>query len=246
MSRSSRKAISFFLQFTFFSVLLLSVAVFAGNKLGMADSALAADGDSVAAPFYTIVVDAGHGGRDGGASADDDGTLEKDINLAVAKKLAALLGTANVRVVMTRDTDIELADPSSHHKKLDDFNARIAIATEHENSIFVSVHMNKFPVAKYSGLQVYYSDGNPESRVLADRIQAGAAANLDAGNDRQTKPAGSSIYLLSHLKIPAVIVECGFLSNYEEKELLKTEDYQMKLAMSIYASVLDYVGGADA
>ena len=157
-----------------FSALLIAVAVFAGIRLGMNPETVktAGTGEDI---LYTIVIDAGHGGRDAGASADDDGTKEKDLNLAVAKKLAALMRTANINVVMTRDEDIELAQSTSKHKKLDDLNARVAIATEHENSILVSIHMNKFPVSKYSGLQVYYSVNNEESRVLADRIQTDAA-----------------------------------------------------------------------
>ena len=101
--------------------------------------------------------------------------------------------------------------------------------------------MNKFPVSKYSGLQVYYSENNAASHTLADVIQENATENLNADNNRKTKPAGDSIYLLSNLEIPAVLVECGFLSNYEEKELLKTEEYQTKLAMNIYTSILEYI-----
>ena len=242
LSHSSYRAISFFLKFSFFSLLLLSVAVFAGGRLASkGDTAIDADSAASAMPTFTIIVDAGHGGRDGGASADDDGTLEKHLNLAVAKKLAALLETANVRVVMTREDDIELADPSSSHKKLDDFKARIAIAEQYENALFVSIHMNKFPIAKYSGLQVYYSVDNPGSRVLAGQIQSDSAAYLRVKNERKIKPAGDSIYILSHLEMPAVLVECGFLSNYEEKERLKTEDYQRELAMSLYTSILTYL-----
>ena len=238
---TTKKSIFFFLKFSGFSALLIAVALLVGNRLDVRDNAVHTAGTGSETPEFTIVVDAGHGGRDGGASADDDGTLEKDLNLAVAQKLAALLKTANVNVVVTRDSDVELASPSSKHKKLDDLNARIAIASENENSILVSIHMNKFPVSKYSGLQVYYSENNEESRTLADIIQSGAAANLDEKNSRKTKPAGDSIYLLSHLQIPAVLVECGFLSNYEEKELLKTEEYQMKLAMSLYSSIIEYI-----
>jgi len=241
---TNQKSFFFFLKFSVFSLFFIAVALLIGNKIGMHDTKVQPTGaDSGKKTFTatTIVIDAGHGGRDGGASADDDGTLEKDLNLEVAKKLAALMKTANVNVVMTRDTDIELADPSSKHKKLDDLNARIAIASEHENSILVSIHMNKFPVSKYSGLQVYYSGSNKDSMALADMIQNGAAVNLDKKNSRKTKPAGNSIYLLSHLQIPAVLVECGFLSNYEEKELLKTDEYQTKLAMSIYTSIIEYI-----
>lgn len=244
LSQSTAKnSFIFFLKFTGFSVLLIAVAVFAGIRLGRNAETVktAGTGEDI---VYTIVIDAGHGGRDAGASADDDGTKEKDLNFAVAKKLAALMKTANINVVMTREEDIELAESTSKHKKLDDLNARVAIASENENSILVSIHMNKFPISKYSGLQVYYSENNEDSKILADRIQADAMSNLDGSNERKTTPAGDSIYLLSHLDIPAVLVECGFLSNYEEKELLKTEEYQMKLAMSIYASVLDYINGS--
>lgn len=238
---STKRSLFFFLKFSIFSVLLIAVAVFTGIRLGMNTETVKTAGTDEEEIIYTIVIDAGHGGRDAGASADDDGTKEKDLNLAVAKKLAALMKTANVNVIMTRDEDIELADPSSKHKKLDDLNARLAIATENKNSVFVSIHMNKFPVSKYSGLQVYYSENNAASHTLADVIQENASENLNADNNRKTKPAGDSIYLLSNLEIPAVLVECGFLSNYEEKELLKTEEYQTKLAMNIYTSILEYI-----
>ena len=158
----------------------------------------------------------------------------------MAKKLEALLKTANVRVVMTREHDVELASPDSDHKKRDDLNARLTIAEEAENAIFVSIHMNKFPVAKYSGLQVYYSPNHEKSLTLAERIQADAAS-WSVGNARRPKAADDNIYLLYHMEIPAVLVECGFLSNYEEKELLKTDAYQKKLAVSIYASLLQYL-----
>lgn len=219
---------------------MLGTALLLGNLLFRGETAKSASLDDPAPTCHTVIIDAGHGGRDGGASADDDGTLEKDLNLAVAKKLAALLETANVRVIMTRDSDIELADPASDHKKRDDLNARLAIAAEAENAIFVSIHMNKFPVEKYSGLQVYYSPNNEKSALLARQIQADSTA-LAPANDRKIKAADENIYLLSHIEIPAVLVECGFLSNFEEKERLKTDDYQKKLAVCLYASILQYL-----
>ena len=110
----------------------------------------------------------------------------------------------------------------------------------YENAILVSIHMNKFPIARYNGLQVYYSSNHEGSLTLAEQIQNGALS-LNGENDRAVKAAGDSIYLLSHAKIPAVLVECGFLSNPEELALLKTEDYQQKLVMSIYASIMRYL-----
>lgn len=243
MRQSFHKSIAFFLKFSVFSALLIFIALYTGGKIMERQDAAMLAAYPVDEPqkIVTVVIDAGHGGRDGGASTDDDGTLEKDLNLAVAKKLSALMKTAGVNVVMTRNDDIELADPASSHKKLDDLNARIAIANEKEDSIFVSIHMNKFPVAKYSGLQVYYSGNDEGSQTLAGIIQGAAASFLNENNARKTKSAGDSIYILHHLRIPAVLVECGFLSNYEEKEMLKTDEYQTKLAMTLYAAILDYI-----
>lgn len=232
--------LSFFVKFILFSSLLIAITLAIGHFLFPNEDGVAVDA-SGNEPMITVVIDAGHGGRDGGAVADDDGTLEKHLNLSVAKKLKALLESANVRVLMTRETDVELASPDSPHKKQDDLNARLEIAETYDDAIFVSIHMNKFPVSKYSGLQVYYSDNHADSRELAQIIQGGAAELLKNTGEREIKSAGDAIYLMSNLEIPAVLVECGFLSNYEEKELLKTDDYQKKLAMSIFSSILNYI-----
>lgn len=230
--------LSFFLKFSVFSALLLAAAVLLGNIFLDTENGISADAPE-RNTVYTVIIDAGHGGRDGGASADD-GTLEKHLNLAVAQKLKALLESADIRVVMTREEDIELASPDSPHKKLDDLSARAELAEEQENGILVSIHMNKFPIEKYSGLQVYYSENNAKSLVLAETIQSGAIASFSAMPERKVKPA-KDIYLMENVRIPAVLVECGFLSNYEEKELLKTDGYQKKLAVRIYASLLSFL-----
>ncbi len=224
------------LRFFVFSAVLIAVTLMLG-RFFFPPETLPASVEEAAR--VTVVIDAGHGGRDGGA-VGDDGTLEKHLNLAVAVKLQALLETADVNVVMTRGDDRELASPDSAHKKRDDLSARLALAQEYENAVFVSIHMNKFPVEKYSGLQVYYSKNHEGSRILAETIQRGALT-LREENRRTVKAAGEGIFLLEHMTIPAVLVECGFLSNYEERELLKTEAYQTKLAMSIYCSLLSYL-----
>ena len=236
MRYSVRGAVSFAFRFSLFSAFLLGFALFLGKSFFPPDSIPA--GTDEAARF-TVIIDAGHGGRDGGAVADD-GTPEKDLNLSVAKKLAEMLLLSDVHVVMTRSEDIELASPTSEHKKRDDLNARLAITESYENAILVSIHMNKFPVSRYKGLQVYYSSNHEGSLTLAEQIQTGALS-LNGENDRAVKAAGDSIYLLSHVKIPAVLVECGFLSNPEELSLLKTEDYQQKLVMSLYTSIMSYL-----
>lgn len=238
-THSSRTWFLFFLKFSVFSSLLLAGALSIGNLLFRGEAELAVHKENDA-PFFTIVIDAGHGGRDGGASADDDGTLEKNLNLSVAKKLKALFESANIKAVMTRETDMELASPDSPHKKLDDLSARVKIAESEENALLVSIHMNKFPVGKYSGLQVYYSENHAESRVLAEMIQSAAADLFSDMPLRTVKPA-KDIYLMENVEIPAVLVECGFLSNYKEKERLKTEEYQMELAMMMYAAILQHI-----
>ncbi len=225
-------------------MLIVSVTYFAGEHLASVGAGTDKDTSATPGKGITVIIDAGHGGLDGGASTDD-GVLEKHLNLAVAKKLQALLSCADVNVVMTRESDIMLASEDSAHKKRDDLNARLHMADSYENVVFVSIHMNKFPVAKYSGLQVYYSKNNAGGAQLAGIIQGKTAEFLQKNNTRTPKAADDSIYILHHIKVPAVLVECGFLSNPEEAALLGTEAYQNKLAAVICASVLEYLSSAE-
>ena len=238
-----QNSFSFFLKFCICALLLLTTALGLGNLLFSPEDGgflnTSAEDEKI-----TVVIDPGHGGRDGGA-VGEDGTLEKDLNLAVALKLKAILESADIQVVMTRETDIELASPDSSHKKADDLKARLQLAQNQKNAIFISIHMNKFPVEKYRGLQVYYSENNPESLTFAHAVQNTAQDSLQNTNDRKVKPAGDSIYLMAHLEIPAVLVECGFLSNDEERELLKDENYQKKLAVCLCAAILEYISQTD-
>ncbi len=238
-----RNSCSFFFKFCVSALLLLSVTL-GFSKLLFRDETKASANASLSAQNITVVIDPGHGGRDGGA-VGKDGTLEKDLNLAVALKLKALLETMDIQVVMTRDTDIELADPDSPHKKADDLNARLQLAQSQENAVFISIHMNNFPIEKYRGLQVYYSENHTRSLTLAQTVQDTAQNALRNTDDRKVKPAGDSIYLMSHLTIPAILVECGFLSNEDERELLKSEDYQKKLTLCLYAALLEYISATN-
>ncbi|MBE6530370.1 MAG: N-acetylmuramoyl-L-alanine amidase [Ruminococcaceae bacterium] len=187
----------------------------------------------------TIVLDAGHGGEDGGA-VSQSGILEKEINLSIAKRLEALLTANGFRVVMTRTEDELLYDKNTDYqgrKKSLDLAARRKIAEETPNCIFVSIHMNSYPDARYNGLQVWYSPNNPSSKVIADTIQETIKTNLQPENDRKTKAATSAIYLLHHLTVPSVLVECGFLSNSEEAEKLNTPEYQEQLALVLSLAI---------
>lgn len=230
-------------KFCLFSVLLIFAGLLAGSALSQGEGAFFAVFSGVnTAPQkkITVVIDAGHGGMDGGA-VSDGGITEKDINLSLAKRLRELFALSEVDVVMTREDDIMLCDGESRHKKRDDLENRVKMAKSYENAVFVSIHMNKFPVEKYSGLQVYYSRAHEASKRIAESVQAKTALTLQPENTRKIKPADSSIYVLDNLDIPAVLIECGFLSNRREAALLSDGEYQEKLACIIFASVSEAI-----
>lgn len=190
----------------------------------------------------TVIIDAGHGGEDGGAEVD--GVLEKDINLSIADKLADTLRLCGVRVTEIRDEDISVYDDSAQtlrEKKVSDLKHRVEIVNGSENNILVSIHQNKFDNSAYSGAQVFYSSNNDKSRVLAESIRNSVVSLLQNDNTRELKPANSDIYLLDNATVPAVIVECGFLSNDEERAKLLDSGYQSEMAYSIAMGVLEYI-----
>lgn len=189
-----------------------------------------------------VVLDAGHGGEDGGA-VSKSGIAEKDLNLAVTLLLRDLLVANGISVILTRETDTLLYDKTADYegrKKALDLEARRKIAEQTPNCVFVSIHMNTYPIDNCTGLQVWYSPNNPLSQELAVNIQSTTKAILQPNNDRRIKASGSSIYLLYHLTVPAVLVECGFLSTPHEAELLATPEYQKKLAFTIFCGIMGY------
>lgn len=189
----------------------------------------------------TVVVDAGHGGEDGGA-ASASGTLEKDLNLAIAKNLQTLLSASGFQVVMTRESDVSLADPldTIRERKTSDIHNRLKLIQQQGDCIFLSIHQNHFSQAKYHGTQVFYSKNTAESKTLAEAIRVRVVSQLQNDNDRETKAATNAIYLLWHAEVPAVLVECGFLSNPEEAAKLEREEYQQKLALAISCGIADF------
>ena len=191
----------------------------------------------------TVVGDAGHGGEDGGAS-DKSGRPEKNVNLAIAKDLQQLLTASGYHVVMTRTTDTSVSDPlkTIRERKVSDIHNRMKIIESQQGCIFVSIHQNQFEQSRYSGAQVFYSNNSQGSKELAESIQTRVASLLQKGNTRAVKPATSSIYLLWHAKVPAVLIECGFLSNPEEAEKLSRDEYQRQMAFAIYCGLLDSLG----
>lgn len=191
----------------------------------------------------TVIVDAGHGGDDGGAIGID-GTVEKDINLDIALKLEKILKFYGFNVIMTRTQDVMTCDDgldSLRKRKISDIHNRFELMRKNPDAIFISVHQNKFEDSSQHGTQVFYSGNDERSKELAEAIQTSVTLTLQRKNDRVVKKSGSGIYLLYHAKIPAVLVECGFISNSDEVKKLKDESYRMKLAILIADGLLKYL-----
>ena len=187
------------------------------------------------ADVRTVVIDAGHGGMDGGAVAPD-GTAEKDINLSIAKTLCALMRISGYKVVETRESDVMLdTGDNKGNAKMRDLKKRLEISSAYPDALTVSIHCNKFPLESCHGMQVYHSDSET-ARNAAELVQK-SFLKIDEKNHRQIKKADSSIYLLNRASAPAILVECGFLSNGAELERLKSEDYQKKLALVILCGI---------
>ena len=189
---------------------------------------------------YTVIIDAGHGGFDGGAVAPD-GTLEKDLNLSVALKLDSVLKIMGYDTVLVRDTDVSTADDkgTERSQKVSDIKARLRLTEKYKDALFVSIHMNKYTSPQPHGAQVFYSqvDGSKE---LAEGIQRSITAGVQTDNKRVVKKTTKDIYLLYHAVIPSVIAECGFISNPDDLLKLKSDEYQLKMAAAIAAGINDY------
>lgn len=189
---------------------------------------------------YTVIIDAGHGGFDGGAVAPD-GTLEKDLNLSVALKLDSVLKIMGYDTVLVRNTDVSTADDkgTERSQKVSDIKARLRLTEKYKDALFVSIHMNKYTSPQPHGAQVFYSqvDGSKE---LAECIQRSITAGVQTDNKRVVKKTTKDIYLLYHAVIPSVIAECGFISNPDDLLKLKSDEYQLKMAAAIAAGINDY------
>lgn len=205
------------------------------------DSALPASADTSDKPV--IVLDAGHGGLDSGA-VGKNGTLEKDVNLSVVRRLQQLLELSGFRTVLTRSEDISVYDAGVEgirNQKLSDMDNRLELIQSYPDSIFLCIHQNNFTDPAYFGGQMFYNNNNPGNRTLAQLMQ-NRFAQLQPGNDREIKLTGDELYLLKSNKNPSLMIECGFLSNPDEEAKLSTTEYQQQLAFTIYSGLLDYLG----
>ncbi len=191
-----------------------------------------------------VVIDAGHGGEDGG-TVGVNGALEKDLNLSLSEVLGAMLEFSGYEVVQTRKEDKLLYDRNENYhgrKKVLDLKGRLEIAQNTSPDIFIGIHMNAFPEQKYSGLSVYYSKNDPRSKDAAEIIRANVIGTLQPYNNREIKAANSNIYILNRITYPAILVECGFLSNPEECEKLSSYEYRRELSLVFYSSLVSFLG----
>lgn len=224
----------------FLLLLFCAVLLFAKSRAGERLASVFSGEET--AEKTVIVIDAGHGGVDPG-KVGVSGVLEKDINLAIARKLRERLEADGIQVVMTRENDDGLYSANAQNKKREDMEARVRVISEAKADFVVSIHQNSFPTEECKGAQVFYYKDSEESRKLAEVLQKKFPEVLQDGNKRQAK-ANGDYYLLRKTACPIVIAECGFLSNSSEEALLATETYQAKVAEALYQGMKQYVSEA--
>lgn len=189
-----------------------------------------------------IILDAGHGGMDGGAVGVNN-TIEKHINLSITLKLAELLRMGGFEVILTRSSDDSIHDPEVEgiaRQKRSDMVNRLRVIEQHPNALFISIHQNMFSDSSCQGAQMFYSPNHENSSLLAEKIQAQFREKLQPDNSREIKAADEALFLLDNAQIPAVLVECGFLSNPQECEKLCDERYQKQIAFTVFSALLDF------
>ena len=187
-----------------------------------------------------IVLDAGHGGADGGASGPD-GTRECDLNLAITLKTDAVLGLLGEETMLLRSTDTDLSSSdakSISQKKVSDIRRRVELTNSQPGAILVSIHCNTYSQEKYHGAQVFYTGGAKE---FGETMQLALKNGVDPANARMAKAVSPDVYLMNHIKVPGILVECGFLTNSQELASLKSPDYQTRLAVTIAVTAANQV-----
>ena len=232
---------------------LIFTVLFAGAALITGKAALETHFDTsevtaptiAEAPIIQLVIDPGHGGEDSGANVGD--VLEKELNLAVSECVSDLCTLFGYSHKMTRTDDRLLYDhyddltDYTGKKKTYDLKNRLRIAEECGAELFVGIHMNKFPQSRYRGLQVYYSANTDESETAARLVQSYTQKYIAPDNNREIKASGDSIYILKRISLPAILVECGFISNPEECTALQLPKYRAQLSTVIFSSCAEYL-----
>lgn len=209
------------------------------SEKGALPVSLSGEGDELP----VIVLDAGHGGIDGGCTSAE-GVPEKGINLDILLRLRDILEVNGYEVRVTRDSDRSIHDEGVEGiaaQKSSDMDNRLAMFNESGNAVCVSVHQNQFTDPKYKGAQMFYSGSNSTSEVLARALQSRFRELLQPDNDREIKLCGKELYLCYYSDNPTVMAECGFMSNPDEAALLNTEEYRGKVAFTLFAGINDFV-----
>lgn len=198
-------------------------------------------GDQVNKKEADVIIDVGHGGSDPGKIGVNK-ALEKDINLSVAKKVKTVLEGKGISVLLTREKDEGLASGSGSNKKVEDMKARVKLINEVKPKLTVSIHQNSYQTEDVKGAQVFYYSHSQKGEEMAKILQE-AVRKVDSTNKRQAK-ANDTYYLLKRTEVPTIIVECGFLSNWEEAQKLIDEEYQQKMAEAVCEGILTCIGEA--
>ena len=209
--------------------------VYQSMKVNLSQTAAA-----LAAQPVTIILDAGHGGEDGGTTSAS-GLRESQINLAISSRLEQLLALCGMEPTMIRQEDrsVSTEGDTVSQRKISDLKNRVKTVEQFPNAILVSIHQNHFSEEKYRGAQVFYAPTH-QSKELAQFTQEMLRTALDPSNQRQIKPA-DTVYLMQKVQCPAILVECGFLSNPQEAALLDTVDYQKKLTCALAGAIAQYL-----
>lgn len=221
--------------------IVMAVVLLVSMFLVVKESAVYVESDHVISSKEKIcvVLDAGHGGSDPGKIGVNN-VYEKDVNLQIAKLVKLFLENADVEVVMTRESDGRTYNQKQSNNKMQDMMERIAIIENADPAIVVSIHQNSYQEEYVHGAQVFYYTTSESGKELAQMLQERIRLSADVGNTREIK-ANDSYFLLKKTSVPIAIVECGFLSNWEEAERLNTSYYQEKMAWSIFMGIMQYI-----
>lgn len=195
--------------------------------------------ETIAIPKTTIIIDAGHGGTDGGATGLQ-GVSEKHFNLSMAMKMRDIFILAGYDVKMTRTTDDD-TDGHEGFNKTEDIHAREALGKNYPDAVFLSVHMNCSPSSQNKGFQVFYGTKNENSKILAEFIYNKMTESGLSTRMREVKKSPDTVYLMNHIENPCVLLECGFIGNNEDFALLKDPLYRQKLAFTFFAATEKYL-----
>lgn len=226
-----------------YSILIICTGVVLIKNINVKKTGTVQQVMSQAVDEKVVIVDAGHGGEDGGA-VSKTGISEANINLQIALKLQELLEQTGITVVLTRSTDEAIYDidktASIRKKKKSDLQNRVKIGNESSADLFVSIHLNKIEEEQYDGWQTFYKENDKDSKEIAESIQNNLNQAINKQNNRIAKSI-NNIYIVKNIEIPITIVECGFLSNNKELEELQNDKYQEKLAWGIYNGIIEWM-----